>query len=83
VWHHSRAHRLFTNARWSADALGLALADLIVTRLLPPGAALTIAIDDTLFKRSGKKVFGAAWHHDGAAKGPQPIGFGNCWVVAG
>ena len=24
-----------------------------------------------------------AWHHDGAAKGPKPIGFGNCWVVAG
>jgi hypothetical protein len=23
VWHHSRAHRLFSNARWSADALGL------------------------------------------------------------
>ena len=20
VWHHSRAHRLFTNARWSGDA---------------------------------------------------------------
>jgi hypothetical protein len=24
-----------------------------------------------------------AWHHDGAAKGSKPIGFGNCWVVAG
>jgi hypothetical protein len=24
-----------------------------------------------------------SWHHDGAAKGPKPIGFGNCWVVAG
>jgi len=83
VWHHSRAHRMFTNARWSGDALGLALADLIVARLLPAGAALTIAVDDTLFKRSGKKVFGVAWHHDGAAKGPKPIGFGNCWVVAG
>jgi hypothetical protein len=83
VWHHSRAHRLFTTARWSSDALGLALADLIVARLLPTGAALTIAVDDTLFKRSGKKVFGAAGHHDGAAKGPKPIGFGNCWVVAG
>jgi len=23
VWHHSRAHRLFANARWSSDALGL------------------------------------------------------------
>ena len=80
VWHHSRAHRLFTNARWSGDALGLVLADLIVARLLPADAALTIAVDDTLFKRSGKKVFGVAWHHDGAAKGPKPIGFGNCWV---
>jgi hypothetical protein len=77
VWHHSRAHRLFTNARWSGDALGLALTDLIVARLLPADSAVTIAIDDTLFKRSGKKVFGVAWHHDGAAKGPKPIGFGN------
>ena len=83
VWHHSRAHRLFTHARWSADALGLVLADLIVTHLVPAGSPLTVAVDDTLFKRSGKKVFGAAWHHDGAAKGPKPIGFGNCWVVAG
>ena len=54
VWHHSRAHRLFTNARWSGDALGLALADLIVARLLPPDSALTIAVDDTLFKRTGR-----------------------------
>ena len=83
VWHHSRAHRMFSNARWSGDALGLVLADLIVARLLPADSALTIAVDDTLFKRSGKKVFGVAWHHDGAAKGPKPIGFGNCWVVAG
>ena len=83
VWHHSRAHRLFSNARWSGDALGLVLVDLIVARLLPADSALTVAVDDTLFKRSGKKVFGVAWHHDGAAKGPKPIGFGNCWVVAG
>ena len=83
VWHHSRAHRLFAVAHWSGDAIGLALADLIVAQLLPAGAAVTLAVDDTLFKRSGKKVFGAAWHHDGAAKGPKPIGFGNCWVVAG
>src|SRR5918998_191925 len=42
VWHHSRAHRLFANARWSGDAVGLALADLIVARLVPAGAALTL-----------------------------------------
>ena len=73
-WHHSRAHRLFALARWSSDTVGLALADLIVARLLPAGSPLTVAVDDTLFKRSGKKVFGVAWHHDGAAKGPNPSG---------
>src|ERR1700736_2548764 len=83
LWHHSRAHRFFAVARWSTDSVGLALLDLIVNRLLPAESAITVAVDDTLFKRSGKKVFGAAWHHDGAAKGPKPIGFGNCWVVAG
>ena len=74
-WHHSRAHRLFALARWSSDTVGLALADLMVARLLPARSPLTVAVDDTLFKRSGKKVFGVAWHHDGAAKGPKPIGF--------
>jgi hypothetical protein len=44
VWHHSRAHRLFALARWSADAVGLTLADLIVARLLPAGSSLTIAV---------------------------------------
>jgi hypothetical protein len=83
LWHHSRAHRFFAAARWSTDQVGLALADLIVARLLPAGVPITIAVDDTLFTRSGKKVFGVAWHHDGAAKGPKPIGFGNCWVIAG
>jgi hypothetical protein len=82
VWHHARAHRFFAGARWCADAVGLALADLVIG-LLPAGAPIIVVIDDTLFKRSGKKVFGAAWHHDGAAKGPKPIGYGNCWVVAG
>jgi DDE superfamily endonuclease len=40
-------------------------------------------VDDTLFKRYGKKVFGAGWQHDGAAKGPNPVGRGTCFVVLG
>src|SRR3954447_25304421 len=82
-WHHARAHRFFAVARWCTDELGLTMLDLIVDRLLPAGSAITVVIDDTLFKRAGKKVFGVFWHHDGAAKGPKPIGVGNCWVVAG
>src|SRR6185437_11834618 len=74
VWHHSRAHRLFTDARWSGDALGSALADLIVARLLPAGAALTIAVDDTLFKRSGKGVGEARNRTRRAAERTVPFG---------
>src|SRR3954447_4958380 len=83
LWHHARAHRFFATARWCTDKVGLALLDVIVERLLPKGSPITVVVDDTLFKRSGRKVFGVFWHHDGAAKGPKPIGFGNCWVVAG
>lgn len=37
-WHHSRGHRFFSRARWSPDRLGLVLLDLIVARLIDPGA---------------------------------------------
>jgi DDE superfamily endonuclease len=57
-WHHSRAHRLFALARWSSDAVGLALTDLIVARLLPAGLPLTIAVDDTLFIRRHDRLGG-------------------------
>jgi hypothetical protein len=83
IWHHARAHRFFTVARWCVDTVGLVLVDLIVDRLLPAGAAIRVVVNDTLVKRSGRKVFGVAWHHDGAAKGRKPVGLSNCWVVAG
>jgi hypothetical protein len=82
-WSHDRAHTFFSRAAWSSDTLGMYLSRLIVRTLLPPGAALTIAVDDTLFKKRGKKVFGAAWQHDGSARGKAPVGFGVCFVVAG
>jgi DDE superfamily endonuclease len=82
-WHHARAHRFFSNRRWSIDRVGLQLAHLIVQRLIPPGAPLELVVDDTLFRRTGRKVFGARWCHDGSAKSPSAIGFGNCFVVLG
>jgi DDE superfamily endonuclease len=82
-WHHSRAHRFFARARWSPDRLGLVLLDFIVERLVPDGAPLLIAIDDTLLKRSGRRVWGTAWHHDSAVHSPSRwLAWGNCWVVA-
>ena len=66
VWHHARAHRFFSAARWCPHQVGLGVAELIVTHLLAPGAPITIAVDDTLFRRRGKKVHGVGWFHDGS-----------------
>lgn len=55
-WHHTRAHRFFAAARWSPDALGLALLDLITTWLLDRQTPLHLVVDDTLLRRSGRKV---------------------------
>src|SRR4029450_9576853 len=52
---HPRLHRFFSVNRWSADALGLVLARLIVERLLPGGAALEVAVDDTLCSRRARE----------------------------
>ena len=69
LWPHDRAHRFFSRARWSADDLGLAVARLVVALLVPAGQPVTVAIDDTLFKRRGKKAWAASWFHDGSAAG--------------
>src|SRR5947208_2001314 len=81
--HWSRAHRFFAEARWDPDTLGLLLAGLVVERFAKSGQALTVAVDDTLFHRYGRKVFGCFWQHDGSAKGRDGIGRGNCFVIVG
>jgi len=83
VWHHSRAHDFFARRCWDPDDLGLRLADFLVSVFVKDGAPIRLAVDDTLFGRSGKRVWGAHYLHDGA----QPEGsgrrtrWGNCWVV--
>jgi hypothetical protein len=83
--HHARGHDFFARRRWDADDLGLALLVFLVTVFVKPGAALRFAVDDTLFGRAGRKVWGAHYLHDGS----QPAGqgrrtrWGNCFVVVG
>ena len=83
AWHHSRAHDFFARRRWDPDELGLILLDFLVSVFVRAGAPIRLAVDDTLFGRSGRRVWGAHYLHDGA----QPEGsgrrtrWGNCWVV--
>jgi DDE superfamily endonuclease len=83
TWHHARAHRFFSAARWSADQLGLVLLDLILALLVPADTPVRLVVDDTLFRRSGRRVFGAAWHHDPLGVGRNAIAWGNNRVLVG
>lgn len=77
------ACRFFSHAVWDVDRLGLTVARLIVTGLLPADAPIVVVIDDTLFRRWGRRVHHAFWTHDGAAQGRTKTGRGNRWVIAG
>ncbi|HYO69860.1 MAG TPA: transposase [Archangium sp.] len=79
--HHSAYYRVFATARWSLDALGLALFAL-ARPLLEPGA-VPLTLDDTLARKRGVKMFGTGMHHDPLASSRQcaVMSWGHCWVV--
>ena len=84
LWPHDRAPWFLSRARgWNADDLGLAAAVLVVSLLVPAGAPVDVAVDDTLFKRRGKKVWAASWFHDGSAPGPAKTGTGTTGCSSG
>jgi SRSO17 transposase len=82
VKHHSAFHRLFASARWSRDALGLAVFGLIAPWA---GETVMLALDDTLARKRGRKVFGVGMHHDPllSSRKTAIVNFGHSWVVLG
>jgi hypothetical protein len=77
-----RACWFFASAAWDPDALGLAVARLIVRYLLSDGSPLIVAVDGTFFRRWGRRVAEARWAYDGSAQGGKKIAFGNTWLIA-
>ena len=81
--HHARLYRFFSRARWEPDTLGRVVLDLVLP-LLPD--VVQASIDDTLCKKGGPQIFGAAMHRDGSASnkrggGGARFAFGHNWVV--
>lgn len=64
------------------DQLGLAVAQLVVLLVVPPGADLRVAVDDSVFRRSGRTVHGAGWQHDASSPARNKLSYGNCFVAA-
>ncbi|MBN2256969.1 MAG: transposase [Anaerolineaceae bacterium] len=60
---HDAYHRFLPDARWDMQCLWQALATLLIQRFCRKGL-ITLALDDTLFHRSGRKVDGAGYWRD-------------------
>src|SRR6202012_4881907 len=76
-------HYFFARAAWDLDELGVAVARVVVALLVPAGEPLVVAVDDSVFRRSGRRVFGAAWQHDGSSPAKNKLSYGTCFVTAG
>jgi hypothetical protein len=61
---HDAYHRFFPDGRWQMSRLWQELGVLLVKALCPGGGILTVALDDTLFHHSGRKMDGAGTWRD-------------------
>ena len=82
--HHDTAYAVFHSAAWEWDDLGIVLATLILTHLVPGGVAW-IVVDDTLCHKRGAKVAFGGIFLDAvlSSKKHKTFRFGLNWVVLG
>lgn len=81
--HHGTFHRLFANASWSLDAMGLAVFGLIEPFLDAAASVVMLGLDDTLARKRGLKTFGVGGHHDPmlSSRKTAVMNWGHSWVV--
>jgi hypothetical protein len=82
--HHDTAYAVFHSAVWEWDDLGIVLATLILTHLIP-GGIVWLVVDDTLCHKRGAKVaFGGIFLDPVlSSKRHKTLRFGVNWVVLG
>lgn len=82
--HHSAYHRVFATARWSLDELGLAVLQYLILPWVGDGVIL-LALDDTLARKRGLKIFGVGMHHDPllSTRKTALVNWGHSWVILG
>ena len=79
--HYSTYYRFFSRAAWCQDELGLRL--LAVIERVQELVEFELVIDDTLMRKSGKKIALAGMHHDPLLKsgGRAFCSYGHVFVV--
>jgi hypothetical protein len=82
--HHDAAYAVFHSAAWEWDDLGIVLATLILTHLIP-GGVIWLVVDDTLCHKRGAKVAFGGIFLDAvlSSKKHKTLRFGLNWIVLG
>jgi len=80
--HFSSFHRVFSRARWSLWPLGRIVAGRVL-RLVPGDEPVLVAIDDTVTRHSGPKVYARGCHRDAvrSSRVITTVCWGHRWVV--
>lgn len=76
-------HRVLNRATWSARQGGRILLGLLSTLLVPPGATIVFGADDTVERRSGRKITAKGCYRDAVRSSRKHVirCFGLKWVV--
>lgn len=79
---HSGYHRFFSRGIWSTREVGLVVLSMAL-KLVAPEERVTLTLDDTLARHTGKRIAGAGMHRDPLlSTGARPFfHFGHNWVV--
>ena len=75
-------HRFFSRARWTIDSMGRVIVAMVL-KFIPKDAPIVAAVDDTLNRKTGKRIWAAGMHHDPIlSTGKRCVfSFGHNWVV--
>ena len=76
-------HRVLNRAAWSARHGSRILLELLVTCLVPPGATIVLGADDTVERRSGRKISAKGCYRDAVRSTKKHVirCFGLKWVT--
>ena len=81
--HFSNVHRFVSRYKWDIHQLVFSVYHL-VHKVVDLPREPVFALDDTLIPKSGKKIFGSAWHFDHSSKPNRPKYIrGHNWVILG
>lgn len=80
--HFTNYHRVLNRATWSARQGSRILLGLLITCFVPPGATIVLGADDTMERRSGRKITATGCYRDAVRSSKKHVirCFGLKWV---